>query len=256
MHVTQRIALIFTLALTVASCGLLESDSEEPNELGGNGNIDLTEPGNDWGIYMNFDDFGPSFQGVQEDITVTARDANGICTFDLKLTFDTTASLALDTLLGTQDLPDDAKRGILDLVLARYGATIDTTDKDNMTLRAVFKAKVTDKGIQEFISSGGNVSKPYTVVKYDASVGDSYEFTAADGMRLKRTVISKSTTDDYQVGFWLLKVIKVKEESVGSEKPLLDELWFITNHKYGLVGLEGTLKNGKQLRMVVFPPTL
>jgi hypothetical protein len=256
MKTTRTFLMMAALVLFATSCDLLESDSEEPNELGGNGTIELTQPGNDWGISMNWEDFGPAFQGVEEDIKVTSRDNNGVCTFEATFTFDTVATLALDTMLGTQDLPDDAKRMILDAALAKYGATIDTSDKDNMTLRAVVKAKVTDKGIQEFINSQGDLSKPFTIVKYDASVGDKYEFTRTDGTKLRRTVMSKSTDDDYQVGFWLLKVIKVKEETVGSEDPLLDELWYITNHKYGLVGLEGRLKDGNPLRIVVFPPTL
>jgi opacity protein-like surface antigen len=256
MKTLPRLLALLAVVLLVSSCDLLDSSAEEPNELGGNGTIDLTQVGNDWGVSLNYQDFGPAFQNVQEDIKVIARDNNGVCTFEATFTFDTVATLALDTLLGTQDLADDAKRMVLDAALAKYGATIDTADKDNMTLHVIVKAKVTDAGIQEFINSKGDLSKPFTIVKYNAGVGDKYEFTRSDGIRLQRTVTSKSTTDDYQVGFWLLKVIKVKEETVGSEDPLLDELVYITNHKYGLVGLEGRLKSGKPLRIVVFPPTL
>lgn len=256
----KRFLNLLLIALVLSApmgCDLLESDPEEgPNELGGNGTIELTEPGNTWGLYLDYEDFGPAFQDIQKEITVTTRSSDGVCTFEATFTFDTTATLALDTLLGTHTLPTEAKRVILDLMLARFGATIDTTDKDHMTLHATVKAKVTDKGIQEFFSSGGDLSKPFTIVKYDASVGDSYEFTRTDGTKLKRTVMSKSTQDDFQVGLWMLKVIKVKEETVGSEDPLFDELWYIANHKFGLVGLEGKLKDGKPLRIVAFPPTL
>ena len=257
MRPTLHVLLAILLAWLLAGCDLLESDPDEgPNDLGGNGNIELTQPGNKWGLYLDYEDFGPAFQGIEEDITVTSRNSDGVCTFEITLTFDTTATLALDTLLGTHTLPDNAKRAVLDLMLARYGATIDTTDKDNMKLRAVVKGKVTDKGIQEYISSRGDLSKPFTIVKYDASVGDVYEFKRDDGIKLRRTVMSKSTQDDFQVGFWMLKVIKVKEETIEGEDPLFDELWYIANHKFGLVGLEGRLKDGRPLRIIAFPPTL
>lgn len=243
------------LLLTTTSCGLIESSTEGPNELGGDGNIDLTEVGNKWGVSFDMQSFGPGFSGVEEDIQLVQND-NGVITLDATLTFDTVATKALDTLLGVQELPYSVKMGILDVYLARYGATIDTTNKGSMKLKATLRGKVTDRGIQEFVSSGGNTSRPFTIVKYDAAIGDSYDFTLDDGTKKKRTVMSRSTTDDYPVAFWLLKVIKVKEETVGSDDPLLDELWYITNHKYGLVGIEGTLKNGKPLRITVFPPTL
>ena len=51
-------------------------------------------------------------QGIEEDITVTSRNSDGVCTFEITLTFDTTATLALDTLLGTHTLPDNAKRAV------------------------------------------------------------------------------------------------------------------------------------------------
>ena len=257
MKTTLHLLLALLMAGFVSSCDLLESDPEEgPNELGGDGTIELTEPGNEWGLYLDYEDFGPAFQDIEEDITVTSRTSDGVCTFEFSLTFDTTATLALDTLLGTHTLPDNAKRAVLDLMLGRYGATIDTTDKNNMKLRATVKAKVTDKGIQEYINSRGDLSKPFTIVKYDANVGDVYEFTRDDGIKLRRTVMSKSTQDDFQVGFWMLKVIKVKEETIEGEDPLFDELWYITNHKFGLVGLEGRLKDGRPLKVVAFPPTL
>jgi hypothetical protein len=243
------------LLLATTSCGLIESSTEGPNEMGGDGNIDLTEVGNSWGVSFNTETFGPGFSGVEEDIKLVSNE-NGVITLDATLTFDTVATKALDTLLGVTELPQSVKMGILDTYLARYGASIDTTDKGSMKLRAILKAKITDRGMQEYFSSGGNTSRPFTIVKYDAAIGDSYEFTLDDGTKKKRTVMSRSTTDDYPVAFWLLKVIKVKEETVDAEDPLLDELWYITNHKYGLVGIEGTLKSGKPLKITVFPPTL
>ena len=247
--------LIVALLMLVPSCDLLESDAEEPNELGGNPDIELTRVGNTWGVYFDVEDFGPAFNGVEEKVEIVAND-NGIVTYDVTLTFDTTATIALDSVLGTKDLPEDTKMAILDVFLDRYGATLDTTDKDKMTIKAQVKGKVTDKGIQEFVSSGGDLSRPFTVVKYDAGVGDKYEFTRDDGMKLRRTVMYRSTQDDFQVGFWRLKVIKVKEEVINGEDPVFDELRYIANHKFGLVGFEAVLKDGKSMNLIFFPPTL
>jgi len=96
-------------------------------------------------------------------------------------------------------------------------------------------------------------SKPFTIVKYNANVGDKYEFTSSNGMKITRTVTYKSTTDDYQVGFWYLKVIKVEETR---EDPLMEKITYITNHKFGLVGVLLEPKAGKDIRVTVFPPTL
>ena len=115
------------------------------------------------------------------------------------------------------------------------------------------KLKVTAEGIQEFVSSKGDLSKPFTIVKYNANVGDKYEFTNSDGVKITRTVTYKSTTDDYQVGFWYLKVIKVEETR---EDPLTEKITYITNHKFGLVGVLLEPKAGKDIRVSVFPPTL
>lgn len=250
-------ALLFGFAIIALTpgCGLLDSSEEGPNEMGGNGNIDLTQVGNKWGISFDTQTFGQGFSNVQEDIRLV-KNENGIVTLDATITFDAKAARALDTLLGTTGLPFSTKMIILNAYLERYGATIDTTNLSAMKLRATLKAKVTDQGIQEFFSSGGNTSRPFTIVKYGAAVGDAYEFTLDNGTKVKRTVMSRSSTDDYPVAFWLMKVIKVKEELVGADDPVIDELWYITNHKYGLVGIEGTLKNGKPLKITVFPPTL
>jgi hypothetical protein len=245
-------AIVAVAMLT--SCDLLNSGAEGPNELGGNWNIELTEVGQRTTTYFSPPGgYDPAFDNLDvEGVVITNRE--GVVTYRVTMKFDTTMTLKLDTLLGTSGLPEPAKRAILDTYLERFNATLDTSDKNNMTLTAEIKTKITDKGIQEFFSSGGDESKPFTVVKYDAKVGDEYNMRTFDGRDVKRQVLYRSTTDDYQVGFWYLKVIKVKQTEPND--PLLNELWFVTNHKFGLVGIEATLKDGRTAEMILFPPTL
>ncbi|MBI3258309.1 MAG: hypothetical protein HYZ54_02335 [Ignavibacteriae bacterium] len=108
------------------------------------------------------------------------------------------------------------------------------------------------RALDEFdMSSGGDLSRPYTIVKYSANVGDKYEFTDEDGIKVTRTVVSKSTTDDYYMGFWMIKVMKIEQVK---EDPVIDKITYITNHKFGLVGIILQTKNGKTLKISILPP--
>ena len=241
-----------TLALSLTSCELLEGGSEDPNELGGNPNIELTEVGQRTTTHFNIPGNNPAFNNLEAEATVS-ENRNGIVTYDVEIGFDLEVVRAVDSMVGTSTLPDAGKRAILDLMLDRYGATLDTTDPNNMKIRAQVKLKVTDAGIQDFIASDGDESRPFTIVKYDAEVGDEYTFNK-DGNTIKRRVVSRSTEDEYPVAFWLLKVIKVRETE--ENHPLIEEIVYVTNHKYGLVGIELKLKNGEEAGATLLPPTL
>ncbi|NQW29366.1 MAG: hypothetical protein HQ472_02495 [Ignavibacteria bacterium] len=247
-------SILFVLAFSLAlgGCDLLSPKSEGPNDLGGSTDLELTKVGSTFPVSLNVDGGNPLFYGVKDSIFIT-KNEGGIVTFDATMKFDSAVLKAIDTLAGTQDLPYAAKMAVLDIYLAHYHAKIDTTDKENMTLKFTLLTKVTSDGIQEYFSGDNNLSKPFTIVKYGASVGDKYEFTTSDGIKITRTVNYKSTTDDFPVGFWLLKVIDVVETK---EDPMVQTITYHTNHKYGLVGIELLLKNGKGAKLTVFPPTL
>ncbi len=115
------------------------------------------------------------------------------------------------------------------------------------------KMKITSEGIQEFVSSNNDLSRPYTIIKYAANVGDKYEFTNSEGIKVTRTVTSKSTTDDYPVGFYLIKVSKIEETK---EDVFVDKVTYITNHKFGLVGVIIKTKNGKTMQLGLIPPNM
>ena len=53
------------------------------------------------------------------------------------------------------------------------------------------------------------------------------------------------------MGFWLIKVLKIEQTK---EDPIIDKITYITNHKYGLVGVILQTKNGQVFRLGIFPP--
>ncbi len=109
----------------------------------------------------------------------------------------------------------------------------------NFDGRSDFDAKyrVTTKGIQSVYDDGTN----FTLVKYDAEVGDKYTLKR-DGQNLVREVTQKSSEDDYYWNGWVLKTITVKE--TGRAVPGLSEAELVFNHRFGLVGYTLIFEDG------------
>ncbi len=248
-------AISLFIPFVLAGCDLLSSDDDAdgPNELGGDPNLEMTQVGQRFDAFVDLYDWIPDGYNWQDSIIVTKND-NGIVTMDVNISFDAGVLNHLDTVFGTQNLPLEAKLAVIDGLLEKYGATIDTTTPGTIKLHAEPKFKITKDGIQEFVSGGGNVNKPFTIIKYNANVGDTWTFKRDDGTTVRRTVIHHSTTEDYEVGFWSLKVFKT--ESVPENDPLFDKIIFVTNHKFGTVGAHLFTKDGKEIRFGVWPPTL
>jgi len=99
------------------------------------------------------------------------------------------------------------------------------------------KFRITTKGVQSVYDDGTN----FTLVKYDAEVGDKYTLKR-DGQNLVREVTQKSSEDDYYWNGWLLKTITVKE--TGRAVPGLSETELVFNHKFGLVGYTLKFEDG------------
>ncbi|MBE0644257.1 MAG: hypothetical protein IH600_09270 [Bacteroidetes bacterium] len=243
-------ALVLLIALSLSTCS---DDATNPNDLGGDTNLELTQVGQLFPISLSSPDNPGSVLSDLKDSIVITRNDGGIVTFHAVVAVDTAFVRGLETELGIATLNADLRHAILETYVNRFNVVVDSTDKNNITLTTDARLKVTSEGIQEFVSSGGDLSRPFTIVKYNANVGDTWTFTNQEGIAVTRTVAYKSTTDDYQIGFWYLKVIKVEETK---EDPVMEKITYVTNHKYGLVGVEATTKTGKQLKVIVFPPTL
>ena len=225
-------------------------DATGPNEIAGSTDVEFAKVGEKTrcSIYLN----GKYVDNLFDTIVVI-KNENGIVTTRAKLVFDTTATKQLDTLLGTSGLANDVKFNILNTYLNKFGVDLDTTNKNAMTLTVDLKSKVTSEGIQDFMYSGGDLSKPFTIVKYSGVVGDKYEFTDKDNVKITRTIVSKSTTDDYPVGFWNIKVTQIEETK---EDPMVEKIVYIANHKFGMVGAIIFFKNGKSAKLTFFPPNM
>lgn len=72
------------------------------------------------------------------------------------------------------------------------------------------EGKITDNGVYDYVYSNGDKSKPFTLVKYDANVGDKWEYKVGN-QTVTREVVKKSTTDDTPYGFYLVKTVDVLE---------------------------------------------
>jgi hypothetical protein len=118
-----------------------------------------------------------------------------------------------------------------------------TISGDRVTATNI-KFKSTTEGIESIAGLD-----PGIIVKYDAKVGDTYTVT---GTNKKRTVLSRSTDDDYPYGFYLIKVIKVEENtnSLGVKK-----ITYWANHKFGLVGIEFQFDDGSTAKFPVYCST-
>ncbi len=99
---------------------------------------------------------------------------------------------------------------------------------DQMTVTA--EVKVATDGIE--LMDGGLKG---VVVNYSSEVGDEY---TVNGSSQKRKVFKHSTEDDYQWGYWLLKVVGVEEPTDSYEG--IQSFKYYANHKYGIVGVDIT----------------
>jgi hypothetical protein len=242
--------VMFALGLAfVSSC--TEDNSTNPNELDGNTNIPISEVGSEFGVYLEIEGDNSGVLDKVRDSVVVSKRENGVTTVSAEFVIDEASVMKLDTILGLQDLSEEVKRGILDEYLGRFNAKLDTTDKQNITLKADLMGKITDKGIQDYVYSGGDTDKPFTLIKYDAKVGDTYSFTDDEGNTFTRKVVSKSTDDDYELGFLYIKVYKIEETQ--ENDPLVDKITYYANHKFGLVGIEIEMKGGVKASSTILP---
>lgn len=245
----KYIIIIGFAAALLFACG---DDSTGPNEIGGDANIELTEVGSEFGVNIGGQgDYIPALGKVEDSIYIS-KNEGGIVTFSGELTLDLESIRSIDTLLGTSGLSESAKREIVDQYLDKYGLSVDTTDHDNMKLILEdVKFKITSEGIQDFVYSDGNLSKPFTIAKYSSKVGDKYEFTTDDGKKITRTVVQTHGTEDWDLAFWTVKTMRVEQPV--PDDPIMSKVTFVANHKFGLVGAIYELKDGQIFEVHILP---
>lgn len=127
------------------------------------------------------------------------------------------------------------------------------------------EGKITDNGIYDYVYSNGDKSKPFTLVKFDANVGDKWEYKVGN-QTVTREVVRKSTEDDTPYIFWNIKTIDVLEtipsgfvftggvsmlksgsaDKVNNGTTQVKSILWKFNHKFGFISAEITkLDNAK-----------
>lgn len=245
------LSIVAILLLIILSC----QKSEDPNSISGDPKTEFTNVGDTTVAYFELHQLNLGTNYIQTKIRVVSNN-NGIVISEGRVVVDTALTHKIDTILGTANLPQEIKKNIREKLIRIFDAQVDSSDKNNIKIDFKIKSKVTTDGIQDFHHSEGDLSKPFTLVKYNAKVGDKYEFTDKDGNKFVRQVTYRSTTDDYGIGWWLIKVIVVEETiTEGPYKDYLGKIIYYTNHKFGLVGVE-LEKDGKKYKINIFPPNL
>ncbi len=138
--------------------------------------------------------------------------------------------------------------------------TITSNDNGNVVASLIFEGssysvqgKVTDQGIYDYVYSNGDISKPFTLVKFDANVGEKWEFNVGS-QKVTREVVRKSTEDDVQYGFWLVKTVDVEETIptgtvVGSSESQVKKIVWQFNHKFGFISATVTKTDNSSVKV-------
>ena len=101
------------------------------------------------------------------------------------------------------------------------------------------QGRVTTDGIQQVFPEGN-----LTLVKYNAKVGDVYSLKVG-GKTIRREVTVVSKEDVFSWNGMKIKTIHVKETGMGV--PGVDYVEYVTNHRFGLVGIKIFFENGTSI---------
>ena len=111
-----------------------------------------------------------------------------------------------------------------------------TVTIDGNNVEMTINAKVTDEGGQVIFNDGSK----FTLVNYNAKVGDKYTVEVG-GSTLVNEVVSVSSEDDYFWGGMYIKVITIRSSS---GMPGVSYVEHYYNHHFGLVGLAIYFEDG------------
>jgi len=110
-----------------------------------------------------------------------------------------------------------------------------------------FKFKQTVEGIQSYVQNGDGI-----LVRYASNVGDTYPVGSTGRTR---TVISKSTNDDFYYGGLMIKVMKIEEPTPSLKSVGISKITYWANHKFGLVGVQYDLTDGSTIALPLYCST-
>ncbi|MCX7735435.1 MAG: hypothetical protein N2319_01865 [Candidatus Kapabacteria bacterium] len=212
--------LVFSLVF-FASCDEINNifnSKEDPNQLGGSGNIPMAQVGNTFDVVPII---GNKVIDLNEKIKII-KNENGVVTMDVEC-----------------DVPNIPE-------LKTYIDRIPSSMISNGRIKTQLKFKITNEGLQDYFNKDG---KPHTIVKYNAKVGDEYKLTKSDGKTITRKVIARSDVDDFPYGLFYIKTITTEQDSrIAGIKKFV----FRTNHKFGLVHVEAHMDDGSIVKSYVY----
>jgi hypothetical protein len=195
---------VILFAFIISSCKKANStESEDPNSLGGDPNVDQGQIG--YKTSAGSVNVGGQYYDINSSMEVI-KNEGGVATIKLKA--DLTQVPALKAF--NDFIPSSMKDA---------SGKIDTE----------VKLKMTTEGIADFFNKD---NKQHTLVKYAGNVGDEYNLTKSNGVTIQRKVTTKSTTDDTPYGFMYIKAMTVEQDS---RVPGIKKFIYKANHKWGLV---------------------
>jgi len=121
-----------------------------------------------------------------------------------------------------------------------------TISGDNVSVTD-FQFRQTLGGIECLNSIG-----PGIIVNYNSSVGATYTVGTTGRTR---TVVAKSTDDDYSYGMLLIKVVQVEEPTPSLKSVGVSKVTYWANHKFGLVGVQYNFTDGTTAKFPVYCST-
>jgi hypothetical protein len=219
----KSLAIFFTgvlIAYSFISCDTTESDTDDPNILGGDTNVPLGQVGNTFETGAIF--IGNNSYDINSSIEIIAND-NGVATIQIKADLTQIPGL----------------KNIIDLIP-------DTMKDTEGYIDAEFKFKITSEGLQDNLNGD---EKLHTMVKYDGRVGDAYPLSTSTGT-IRRTITERSNADDFPYGSFLIKTIKVEQDS---RIPGVSKIEYRFNHRFGLVYFEVFMEDGTSASVYLFP---
>ena len=216
----KKLLLFCLLAGMISMYSCNKPGKEDDSTLNGSTDIPVSKSGNTFSTYISATG---STSGATASASVTKNDA-GVATLHFTANIKSATGLTF----------------IKNLIPSKY---FDA--QGNVVLDG--KVKATDEGMLDYTNADG---KPFVMVRYDCSVGDTYKLTKADGKIITRTVTQKSTTDDFSYGLMLIKTITVEQDS---RIPGIKKIIYKFNHKFGIVYVEAVASDGTKAGMLVYP---
>ena len=219
------LSLILIVLFTVNSC----KKSNDPNVLGGDTNIPLTQKDSVTNLYFTVNG-GTSLPGAS--IKVVSND-NGMVTYGATIDLNALPDSVV-TLLGSM---------IPQLITFYNPKDVTWSISPSWVLTVQYKIKITSEGMQNYFIDG----KPWTL-RYADPVGTNYTVTRDNGQTFTATVTEKTGADDWPYSFWLNKTSKIEYEAPAADL-VLSKVTFRVNHKFGLVYVKAVDKDGKEVEV-------